>query len=92
MAEAKTDWQPTGLERFGHLEDKLFRLVEAFKTIRKENDGLKAENLRIKAEMEAIQKNDASAQQALSQMQKEREELRERVEKALSMLAILDAR
>jgi hypothetical protein len=35
MAEPRSEWEPTGLERFNHLEDKLYRVVEAFKAIRK---------------------------------------------------------
>ena len=38
MSDKTTEWEPTGLERFGHLEDKIFRVVEAFKAIRKENE------------------------------------------------------
>ena len=85
-------WEPTGLERFGHLEDKLFRMVEEFKAIRKENETLRAENLQLKEQIGAIREHESSAQQDLVQFQKEREELRERVEKALSLLATLEGR
>jgi len=35
MNDTKLQWEPTGLERFGHLEDKLFRIVEGYKAVRK---------------------------------------------------------
>jgi FtsZ-binding cell division protein ZapB len=92
MTENKTQLEPTGLERFSHLEDKIFRVVEAFKAIRKENETLQAENMKIKAEIEALRRNEAGVNQNLVQLQKEREALRERVEKALSLLATLEVR
>ncbi len=90
MANTETEWTPTGLERFGHLEDKIFRVVEAFKSVRKENEVLRAENEQLKAEVQALQEGDSTAKENLAQLQKEREELRDRVEKALDMLATLE--
>ncbi len=92
MTETKAQWEPTGLERFGHLEDKIFRLVEAFKTIRKENDSLRADNLQLKNDFESLRAQEQSIQESLANLQKEREELRERVEKALNLLATLEVK
>ncbi len=90
MTETKVQWEPAGLERFSHLEDKIFRVVEAFKTIRKENETLRAENARLKGEVETLREGEAAFNENLSHLQKEREELRERVEKALNLLATLE--
>ena len=92
MAETKTDWMPTGLERFGHLEDKIVRVIEAFKAVQTENEILKAEIQKLKQELQNLQEGDSSARENLAQMHKEREELRERVEKALGMLATLEVK
>jgi len=92
MTETKPQWEPTGLERFGHLEDKLYRVVEAFKAIRKENDTLKAENQKLKGELQGVREKESTFNDSLAHLQKEREELRERVEKALSLLGTLDVR
>lgn len=92
MIDTKPQWEPTGLERFGHLEDKLYRVVEAFKAIRKENDSLRSQNQELKGEMQAFQEKEAAFNESLSHLQKEREELRERVEKALTLLATLEVR
>jgi len=89
MAETKTRWEPTGLERFAHLEDKIYRVVEAFKAIRKENETLREENQQLKAELEALRE---SKFESLAHLHKERDELRERVEKALNLLATLETR
>jgi len=91
MNETKPQWEPTGLERFGHLEDKLFRMVEEFKAVRKDNETLRAENAQLKEQIGAMRDHDSAARDDLAHFQKEREELRERVEKALSLLATLEA-
>jgi len=92
MNETKPQWEPTGLERFGHLEDKIFRMVEEFKAVRKDNETLRSENAQLKEQIGALREHESTAQDDLVQFQKEREELRERVEKALSLLATLEAR
>jgi FtsZ-binding cell division protein ZapB len=92
MTETKIEWEHIGLERFAHLEDKIFRAVEAFKSVRKENESLRAESQKLKAELQAYQENEAAVQANLVQLQKEREELRERVERALGLLATIEAR
>lgn len=92
MTEHSTQLELTGLERFSHLEDKIFRVVEAFKAYRKENESLQAENQKLKNEIETLQRNAAGHNQSIVQLQKEREALRERVEKALSLLATLEVR
>lgn len=92
MNEKSTQIELTGLERFSHLEDKIFRVVEAFKAIRKENETLAGENQKLKSENEALHQKEANHDQNLAQLQKEREALRERVEKTLSLLATLEVR
>ena len=92
MNETKPQLELTGLERFGHLEDKIFRLVEEFKAVRRDNELLRSENEQLKEQIGALQQNESSARDNLSQYQKEREELRERVEKALNLLSSLEAR
>ena len=92
MNENKGQWEPSGLERFGHLEDKIFRMVEEFKSVRKDNENLKAENAKLKEQIHAINEDESSARDNLAQFQRERDELRERVEKALALLVTLEAR
>lgn len=92
MNETTQQQEPSGLERFSHLEDKIFRLVEEFKAVRRENETLRAENRKLKEEIEALKGNENQAKDDLAQYKKEREELKERVEKALALLASLEAR
>ena len=93
MNETKPQWELTGLERFGHLEDKIFRMVEEFKAVRKDNEILRAENHAVEgANRSAARIMNPRFRTTWPQYQKEREELRERVEKALTLLATLEAR
>jgi len=92
MNETTLQQEPSGLERFSHLEDKLFRLVEEYKTVRRENETLRVENQKLKQEISEIQGSESKTQDDLAQFQKEREELKERVEKALNLLASLEVR
>jgi uncharacterized coiled-coil DUF342 family protein len=90
MGENKNEWESRGLERFGHLEDKIYRFVEAFKAIRKENAAFREEIQKLNSQLEDLRHNESGWHEAMAQLQKEREELRERVEKALSLLAALE--
>jgi septation ring formation regulator EzrA len=67
-------------------------MVEEFKAVQKDNEVLKSENAKLKEQIGALQENESSAKGNLEQFQQEREELRDRVEKALTLLATLDAR
>jgi hypothetical protein len=91
MNETKAQSELTGLERFANLEDKIFRLVEEFKAVRKDNDILRAENMQLKEQLGAIQSIESTTKDNLARYQKEREELRDRVEKALTLLSAVDA-
>jgi FtsZ-binding cell division protein ZapB len=91
MNETKPQWEPTGMERFGQLEDKIFRMVEEFKAIRKDNETLRAENVKLNEEVGVLRENESAVRENLAQFQKERGELRERVEKALGLLATMEA-
>ena len=56
MTETRTQSEPTGLERFSHLEDKIFHMVEEFKAVRKDNEKLRAENTDLKDELELMRR------------------------------------
>ena len=92
MNDTTLKQEPSGLERFSHLEDKIFRLVEEFKTVRRENETLRAENQKLKEEIGDLQGKENRDHDDLAQFRKEREELKERVEKALALIASLEAR
>ncbi|HSW38361.1 MAG TPA: cell division protein ZapB [Acidobacteriota bacterium] len=91
MNDKRPQLELSGLERFSHLEDKIFRMVEEFKIVRKDNENLRAENVQLKEQMEELRRDESAIRDNLAHFQKEREELRNRVEKALNLLATLEA-
>jgi chromosome segregation ATPase len=91
MNDTSVQMELTGLERFGQLEDRIFRMVEETKAVRKDNESLRTENARLKEQLGELQNNGSKAQDSLTRYEKEREELRQRVEKALDLLSTLDA-
>ena len=92
MTDTKIQLELTGLERFNHLEDKIFRVVEAFKAIRRENESLRIESQQLKGEIESLRRAQTESTESMAQLQQEREHLRERVEKALGLLASLEVK
>ena len=92
MTDTRIQLELTGLERFNHLEDKIFRVVEAFKAIRKENDTLRSEAQALRGEVESLRRSQTEYTESMAQLQQEREQLRERVEKALGLLASLEVK
>ena len=146
MSDTKLQGASVGLERFSHLEDKIFRMIEEIKAVRRENgslsdensalkktigeiETLRAENTRLneqiqsqakdnetlreensglqeqvkeieplqngienlKAQVETMRQSETETLDMLAQFEKEREEMRDRVEKTLSLLSSLDA-
>jgi len=81
----------TGLERFSHLEDKIFRTVEEIRAVRKDNETLRNENSKLKEQIEVMSKSETETLEMLAQFEKEREELKNRVEKTLELLASLES-
>ena len=125
MDDNKVQWTPAGLERFSHLENKIFQTVEEIKSIRNETEALRGENsglneqlnerirenedLRneigrltqeceklngenggLQQQLETMRQTEIETLDILAQFEKEREELRIRVEKTLSLLTSLD--
>ena len=145
MSDTKLQGASVGLERFSHLEDKIFRMIEEIKAVRRENGALSdenstlkktigeietvhAENTRLneqiqsqardnealreensslqekvkeieplqngienlKAQVETMRQSETETLDMLAQFEKEREEMRDRVEKTLSLLSSLD--
>ena len=91
MNETLLKTEPSGFERFSHLEDKIFRLVDEFKALRKENESLRSENQNLKEEIGELRGRENKAEKDLVQFQEEREQLKERVEKALQLISTLES-
>lgn len=74
-----------GLEKFSHLEDKIYRTIEFAKTLRQEKEELERQL--------ATYRSGGSDEQLMAQVQQlqaERDLIRAKVEKALAAIATID--
>lgn len=79
-----------GLEKFSHLEDKLFRFVEQYKVVRKQRDELSQELEMVRQEYNSLAEDKVQLQQQIAQLMSERDEIRAKVEGMLDAIAIID--
>ena len=75
-----------GLEKFSHLEDKIYRTIELTKTLRQEKEDLE----RQLATYRGAGGSDKQIVTQLQQLQAERDLIRAKVEKALDAIAAID--
>jgi FtsZ-binding cell division protein ZapB len=75
-----------GLEKFSHLEDKIYRTIELTKTLRQEKEELE----RQLASYRNGGGNDEHVAAQLQRLQAERDLIRAKVEKALDAIATID--
>jgi FtsZ-binding cell division protein ZapB len=75
-----------GLEKFSHLEDKIYRTIELTKTLRQEKDELE----RQLANYRHAGGTDEQLVAQVRQLQAERDLIRAKVEKALDAIATID--
>jgi hypothetical protein len=79
----------SGLEKFSHLEDKIYRTIELTKTLRQEKESLEKElslmrrGMSVPKEMERLEKH-------VEQLLAERDMIRMKVEAMLDAVAALD--
>ena len=75
-----------GLEKFSHLEDKIYRTIELTRTLRQEKEELERQ-------LASVREFDGDSQQLMMQVERltaERELVRTKVEKILAAIAAVD--
>ena len=80
----------TGLEKFSHLEDKIYRTIELTKTLRQEKDALEREVTALRREMGTLLDEKGRIETQLERMLSERDTIRTKVEAMLDAIAVLD--
>jgi regulator of replication initiation timing len=77
MNEPFSDSEISGIERFSHLEDRIFRVVEVFKALKKEVNFLRRESMTLKEE-------NLKLRQEVTRQEEKIEEVKKRVEMVLT--------
>src|SRR5438093_13709916 len=79
-----------GLEKFSHLEDKIYRTIELTKTLRQEKEGLEREIASIRREIGTLLNEKERLENHVERLLSERDTIRMKVEAMLDAIAALD--
>ena len=80
----------TGLEKFSHLEDKIYRTIELTKTLRQEKEALERELAYVRRELGSLLDEKDRLETQLERLLSERDTIRMKVEAMLDAIAVLD--
>jgi predicted nuclease with TOPRIM domain len=80
----------TGLEKFSHLEDKIYRTIELTKTLRQEKEGLERELASVRRELGALLDEKDRLEGQVERLLSERDTIRTKVDAMLDAIAVLD--
>jgi chromosome segregation ATPase len=80
----------TGLEKFSHLEDKIYRTIELTKTLRQEKETLEREVSSTRREIGTLLDEKERLEVQVERLLAERDAIRLKVEAMLDAIAALD--
>ncbi|HYY98597.1 MAG TPA: hypothetical protein VE642_08405 [Pyrinomonadaceae bacterium] len=80
----------TGLEKFSHLEDKIYRTIELTKTLRQEKEALERELATVRRELGTLLDEKDRLETQVERLLSERDTIRLKVEAMLDAIAVLD--
>ncbi|HXG92585.1 MAG TPA: hypothetical protein VNN73_09470 [Blastocatellia bacterium] len=79
-----------GLEKFSHLEDKIYRTIEQFKRERQERESLEREVLSLRRELSQVSDEKERLELQIERLLNERDTIKLKVEAMLDAIAVLD--
>jgi chromosome segregation ATPase len=79
-----------GLEKFSHLEDKIYRTIEQFKRERQERESLEREVLSLRREVSRASDDKDRLESQVERLLTERDAIKLKVEGMLDAIAMLD--
>lgn len=80
----------SGLEKFSHLEDKIYRTIELTKTLRQEKESLEKELSLVRRNRGNVPFEQQRLEKQIEALFAEREIIRAKVEAMLDAVAVLD--
>jgi chromosome segregation ATPase len=80
----------SGLEKFSHLEDKIYRTIELTKTLRQEKESLEKELSLMRRNRGSVSNEQLRLEQQVEALLAERDIIRSKVEAMLDAVAALD--
>jgi len=79
-----------GLEKFSHLEDKIYRTIEQFKRERQEREALEREVVNLRREMTRASDDRQRLEEQVERLLTERDAIKQKVEGMLDAIAVLE--
>jgi FtsZ-binding cell division protein ZapB len=80
----------SGLEKFSHLEDKIYRTVELCKTLKQENEILAEQMTETRRELRSHQEEKERLETQVERLLADRDAMRLKVEAMLDAIAVLE--
>jgi chromosome segregation ATPase len=79
-----------GLEKFSHLEDKIYRTIERFKRERQERETLEREVAKLRREMTRATDDKQRLEEQVERLLTERDAIKQKVEGMLDAISVLE--
>jgi hypothetical protein len=79
-----------GLEKFSHLEDKIYRTIEQFKRERQEREALEREVVSLRREMTRATDDKQRLEEQVERLLTERDAIKQKVEGMLDAISVLE--
>lgn len=80
----------SGLEKFSHLEDKIYRTIEHCKTLKSEKERLEADMSQMRREVSSLNEEKERLESQLERLYSERDSIKLKVEAMLDAIAVLE--
>ena len=81
----------TGMEKFSHLEDKIYLTIEFTKKLREEKDKLERECGELRHQISSITAENAGLEEKVGKLLSERDAIQLKVEAMLDAMTMIDA-
>lgn len=80
----------TGMEKFSHLEDKIYLTIEFAKKLREEKDKIERENVNLRREAANVSLEKAQLEEKIEKLLSERDAIQLKVEAMLDAITTID--
>lgn len=81
----------TGMEKFSHLEDKIYLTIEFAKKLREEKDKVERESVNLRREAANLSLENARLEEKIEKLLSERDAIQLKVEAMLDAMTTIDA-
>jgi len=81
----------TGMEKFSHLEDKIYLTIEFAKKMRDEKDEIEREVITLRQNASRIEAENKEMEEKIASLLSERDTVQQKVEAMLDAMTLIDA-